>query len=193
MPAAPPTRDLVLREAARLFASRGFHGTSVEDLGGACGISGPAVYKHFPSKDAVLARLLVDLGESLLAGGQAVVDAAPDPAAALRGLVAFHTRFAVEQPEAMRVQDRDVASLKDRDRDTVRRLQRGYVELWVQVLRRLDLGLTAEVARLRVRAVFGLLNSTPHSVRGRAEARRQLAGMALRALQQDCLVTTGAA
>ena len=64
---APRTRDLMLREAARLFAERGFRGTSVADLGTACGISGPALYKHFPNKQAILARLLVDISQQLVA------------------------------------------------------------------------------------------------------------------------------
>ena len=77
MAAAPRTRDRVLQEAARLFARRGFHGTTIEDLGAACGISGPAVYKHFASKDDVLARLLVDISQRLLERGRAVVEASP--------------------------------------------------------------------------------------------------------------------
>ena len=179
---APRTRDVMLREAARLFAERGFRGTSVADIGTACGISGPAVYKHFPSKDALLARLLVDISEQLVEGGRAVVDASPSPAAALAALVDFHTDFALAEPDVIRVQDRDLASLNERDRAVVRRLQRTYVELWVDVLCRVDPSLPPEVARVRAHAVFGLLNSTPHSARGRAEAARQLAGMALRAL-----------
>ena len=65
----------------------------------------------------------------------------------------------------IRVQDRDLASLNDRDRRVVRRLQRSYVELWTDVLCRLDRGLDLEGARVRAHAVFGLLNSTPHSGR----------------------------
>ena len=56
--------------AARLFATSGFHGVTIEDIGAACGISGPAVYRHFPSKDALLADLLVGISEHLLAGGR---------------------------------------------------------------------------------------------------------------------------
>ena len=52
-----PRRQQILDIAADLFAQRGFHGVSVADLGAACGISGPALYKHFPSKDAVLAEM----------------------------------------------------------------------------------------------------------------------------------------
>ena len=183
MTQSPRTRDVMLREAARLFAARGFRGTSVTDIGTACGISGPAVYKHFPSKDALLARLLVDISQQLVDGGRGVVDEAADDATALEQLVAFHTDFALAEADVIRVQDRDLSSLADADRAVVRRLQRTYVELWTGVLCRLEPTLAVEVARLRAHAVFGLLNSTPHSARGRAEARRQLSGMALRALE----------
>ena len=172
----------MLREAARLFAERGFRGTSVNDIGTACGMTGPAVYKHFPGKEALLSRLLADISEQLVTGGRRVVASAQTPLEALQGLVAFHVDFALAEPDVIRVQDRDLASLNDRDQAAVRRLQRTYVELWTDVLCRLDSTLTRETARLRAHAVFGLLNSTPHSARGRAEAARQLAEMALRAL-----------
>ena len=183
MVGAPRTRDVMLRQAARLFAERGFHGTSVSDIGTACGISGPAIYKHFPSKDALLARLLVDISEQLVEGGRAVARNGSDPGRALEALVDFHTDFALAEPDVIRVQDRDLASLSDEDRAVVRRLQRTYVELWTDMLCRAEPALGREVARLRVQAVFGLLNSTPHSARGRAEAARQLSGMAARALR----------
>lgn len=180
--AAPRTRDVMLRQAARLFAERGFRGTSVEDIGAACGVSGPAVYKHFAGKDAILARLLVDISEQLLEGGRQRA-AHADPATALEQLVEFHTDFALGEPDVIRVQDRDLPSLNERERARVRQLQRSYVELWTEVLRRIDPALPAEIARLRAHAVFGLLNSTPHSAQGRDEARRQLCAMALRALR----------
>lgn len=183
MTQAPRTRDVVLREAARLFAERGFRGTSVADLGEACGISGPALYKHFPNKSAVLARLLVDISRQLVDGGRAVVGAGGAPDEVLAALVDFHTDFALAEPDVIRVQDRDLASLDEPDRRVVRRLQRTYVELWTDVLCRVDPALSRDTARLRAHAVFGLLNSTPHSAgRSRAEAARQLSDMALRAL-----------
>ena len=178
----PGTREQVLRHAARLFAERGYRGTAVEDIGAACGISGPAVYKHFTNKQAILSRLLIEVSERLLGRGREVVDAAPGAAEALVQLVAFHTDFALGEPDLIRVQDRDLSSLSELDARRVRRLQRDYVELWAGVLRRLDPELPAEVARTRAHATFGLLNSTPPSARVPAVARDQLVGMALRAL-----------
>ena len=64
-------REQILETAAELFAAKGFHGVSVGEIGRACGISGPALYKHFPSKDAVLAAMLVDISQRLLDEGQA--------------------------------------------------------------------------------------------------------------------------
>ena len=49
----------ILHEAARLFAERGFSGVSLEDLGAAVGVSGPAVYRHFANKQALLGAILV--------------------------------------------------------------------------------------------------------------------------------------
>lgn len=162
-------RERLLRAAARLFAERGFHGVSIEDLGAAAEISGPAVYRHFPSKDAVLAALLVGVSQRLLDGGRAVVEqAAPDDA--VRRLVAFHAEFALTEPELISVQGRDLPNLSSPAARTVRRLQREYVEVWVRALTRLEPELSVEEARTRAHAAFGLLNSTPFSVRLRGDA-----------------------
>jgi AcrR family transcriptional regulator len=160
----PARRAQLLAVTAGLFAERGFHGVSVEDIGAAVGISGPAVYRHFPSKDALLAAMLVDVSRRLLAGGQAAVDAAPREA--LDALVRAHTRFALQEADLIRVQDRDLANLPPADARTVRRLQRAYVEVWVAALQDLDPSLSTAEARARTHAVLGLLNSTPHSAVG---------------------------
>jgi len=156
-------RDQILDTAAGLFARRGFHGVSVSDVGAACGISGPALYKHFASKDAVLAEMLISISERLLAGGRDRVSAAADPAGALRALVAFHVDFALDHPALIVVQDRDWSSLPGEAREQVRALQRSYVDLWAEQCRAALLGLGPDGARARAYAVFGLINSTPHS------------------------------
>jgi AcrR family transcriptional regulator len=156
-------RAQILDTAARLFADRGFHGVSVAELGAACGISGPALYKHFASKDAVLAEMLVEISEELLRVARARAVAAPDARSALRGLVSWHVEFALRHKPLIVVQDRDWASLPDQARERVRSLQRAYVDLWADRLRELHPGLAGDAARATAHAAFGLLNSTPHS------------------------------
>ncbi|TFC43815.1 TetR/AcrR family transcriptional regulator [Cryobacterium sp. TMT1-21] len=157
-------RQALLGAAATLFARSGYNGVSIEDLGAAVGVSGPAVYRHFSGKPAVLAALLVEVSETLVAGGRQVIDRAPDAAAALRELVRFHTDFALSNPDVIRVQDRDLDSLATGDRHRVRALQRAYVELWVSVLGQVHPGVDAALLRIRAQATFGLLNSTPHTL-----------------------------
>ncbi|WP_307493158.1 SACE_7040 family transcriptional regulator [Cellulomonas humilata] len=177
-------RDALLSSAAQLFAGRGFDGVSIEDLGSSVGVSGPAVYRHFPSKQAVLAALLVGVSEGLLAGGRAVVSSTADDASALTQLVRFHVDFALRDPDVIRVQDRDLAALAPQDRESVRDLQRRYIDLWVDVLARLSPSTDRAELRLRAQATFGLLNSTPHSARSVSSARTRalLEEMALAAL-----------
>lgn len=177
-------RAALLTAAARLFAERGFPRVSLDDLGAAAGVSGPAVYKHFASKQAVLAAILVGASEGLLAGGRAVVAGAASDADALAGLVAFHVDFALANADVIRVQDHDLDSLADDDRHRVRALQREYVELWVDVLARLRPADARVALRTRAHACFGLINSTPHSSRAGAKVTRSiLESMALAALK----------
>ena len=112
-----PRQEQLLREAARMFAEYGYHGVSIEDLGSAVGISGPAVYKHFSSKDALLADLLVGISEDLLEGGRVEVAGSRSPAEALERLVDRHLAFSLSEPDLIRVQDRGIGvAEKDRAR-----------------------------------------------------------------------------
>lgn len=156
-------RDQILATAAELFAARGFHGVSVAELGAACGVSGPALYKHFPSKDAMLAEMLVSISEELLRVGTERAAAATTAEAALTALIDWHTDFALRHKPLIVVQDRDWESLPPVAREQVRSLQRAYVELWATQLRRQHRGLRTDRARAMAHATFGLLNSTPHS------------------------------
>jgi AcrR family transcriptional regulator len=176
-------RQQLLDTAAELFAARGFHGVSVSELGAACGISGPALYKHFPSKEALLAEMLVAISERLLAEGQQRVAAASSASGALASLVDWHVDFALRHRALIVVQDRDWSSLPADSREQVRSLQRSYVDLWAAQLRVSDPALGLDAARAMAHAAFGLINSTPHSgLLPDEEMRRVLTAMALRAL-----------
>jgi AcrR family transcriptional regulator len=161
---APTRREQILKEAARLFAERGFHGVGVDEIGAAVGISGPGLYRHFAGKDAMLAELLVGISGQLLTGGKRRVaeSADGDPGALLDSLIEGHIDFALDDRPLITLHDRELDRLRDSDRKLVRQLQRQYVELWVEILREVYPGLTEPAARSAVHSVFGLLNSTPH-------------------------------
>jgi AcrR family transcriptional regulator len=183
-------RTQILDTAAELFAKHGYHGVSINDLGAACGISGPALYKHFRGKQAILAEMLLSISEVLLAEGRRRVRAARTDEEALRALVEWHVDFALDHAPVIVVQDRDWSALPVESREKVRETQRKYVEVWVKVVRAVHAAgaadpLTPRSARAMVHAAFGLINSTPHSaLLPREDMHRVLTRMGYAALSE---------
>lgn len=175
----------LIREAARLFADLGYSSVSLEDIGSAVGFSGPAIYRHFPSKQALLAAVLLDASEGLNNGASQILQASHAPDQTLKRLVSFHVDFALHNAEVIRVQDREMSHLHETDRSLVRTLQRSYIEMWIDALSHL-IDAPRNELRLRTQATFGLLNSTPHSAdaksRNNPSTANVLETMALAAL-----------
>nr|WP_026316163.1 TetR/AcrR family transcriptional regulator [Actinokineospora enzanensis] len=181
----PTRREQILAAAAELFARHGFHGVGIDDIGSAVGISGPALYRHFRSKDAMLGEMLTSISEVLLDGGQRRLGRGLGPADTLSDLVRFHVDFALDNPALITVQERNLGNLTDPDRRKVRALQRRYVEIWVEAVLAALPDTPEPTARAAAHAVFGLINSTPHSRHlDRAQMADLLTGMALAALRR---------
>lgn len=179
----------LLSAAERLFAERGFLAVRLEDIGAAAGVSGPAIYRHFPNKESLLVELLVGISARLLAGARDVTARNAAPAGALDGLIDFHLDFALGERDLIRIQDRDLAHLPVAAERQVRKAQRQYVEVWVGVLCEVNPGLAEADARLMAHAAFGLLNSTPHSMKsadakptGTSRSRAVMRAMTIAAL-----------
>jgi AcrR family transcriptional regulator len=155
-------RDEILEIAVGLFASRGYHGVSMDDIGSAAGVTGPALYHHFAGKEAMLVAALIPVSEGLLAGGKERVARHPDDAqAALADLIDFHVDFALANPAVIALHLHELDRLPEDPRRQIRRLQRLYVEEWVSVLSRVRPESPAPEARVLAHAAFGLMNSTP--------------------------------
>ena len=90
-------RDEILKIAMGLFAARGYHGVSMDDIGAAAGVTGPALYHHFSSKQEVLATIMERGIEFLLSRSRAALEAAgDDPADQLCALVEVQVMFHLE-------------------------------------------------------------------------------------------------
>ncbi|MFD4542375.1 TetR/AcrR family transcriptional regulator [Streptomyces bauhiniae] len=192
---APTRRQQILKEAARLFAERGFHGVGVDEIGAAVGISGPGLYRHFPGKDAMLAELLVGISGQLLTGARRRVAEADGQAGAfalLDSLIEGHIDFALDDRPLITLHDRELDRLRDSDRKLVRQLQRQYVELWVGVVREAHPTLTEPTARSAVHSVFGLLNSTPHLGRAGTLPGRAVTATLLHRMARGAFEAAGA-
>lgn len=178
-------RTELLRIAADLFAERGYANVTVDDLGAAAGVSGPALYHHFAGKEALLGEMLIDISEYLLAGGRDVAAAGDTvEGSVLDRLIRFHAEFAVERRSLITVHFRDLVHAREADQSKVRGLQSRYAAIWADELQRESPGLDRRAAHAAVHATFGLINSTPFSGRlPRAAMLDLLSAMAASALR----------
>lgn len=93
-------RGAVVDAALRLFAERGYGGTSVRDIAAAVGVQPASLYAHFPSKEHVLAAIC-QMGHQEFVDGlrAAMLESQPDPrhqiAAYMRAHVRFHGHYSM--------------------------------------------------------------------------------------------------
>lgn len=170
----PSRRDEILSVAADLFAERGFAKVTVDDIGNAVGISGPALYHHFDGKESLLGEMLVGISEVLLSKAIAIVDS-HSLGDALDPMIAMHVDFAVDNRSLITVHFRDLVQARKADQRRVKDLQSSYVDIWVDIVAaQRDGVLDAREVRAAVHAVLGLINSTPFSGRLRRDAQVSL-------------------
>ena len=177
-------REKYLAAAGHLFAERGYRAVSIEDLGAAVGVSGPALYRHFASKEAMLIELLVDASERLLAGYERTIAVDAPDLETLRNLVSFHADFAITERDVIRIQDRELANLPVVPNHRVRELQRRYIQGWQGIVARLRPELSQADLEVKMHALFGVLNSTPYNTKldGATDVRAVLVDTALAAV-----------
>jgi AcrR family transcriptional regulator len=154
--------ETILAHAARQFAEHGFGATSIDEIGAASGVTGPAVYWHFKNKQTLLAEMLTDISDRLLAGAKACVAEADGPHDALTRLIDAQVAFAVAEPDLIVIHARELGHLDPASRHRVRRTQRLYLEEWVKVLQQVDSRRPVEEQRVRAQAAIGLINTTPY-------------------------------
>lgn len=179
-----PRRERLLSAAATLFAEQGFHAVGIDDIGAAAGITGPGVYRHFPSKSALLEALCDRAMTRMLDGARRLRAEHDDPDQALVALVELHAGFAAENRALLGVYVREQRALSDDVRRSLRRRQREYELVWREAAAPLRPDLEpAELAAL-VAAVLALLNApaVTAAVVPAGRLRELLRDAALRAL-----------
>jgi AcrR family transcriptional regulator len=156
-------RQVILTSAGQLLHDHGWHGVAIDEIGAASGLSGPAVYRYFDSKLALLTAAMGHAAEqlwsSLPALGSGPGGADPDIAA----LVASHVGFVLDNADLVELWYREARHLPAEDLRSQRRLQRSYIERWVDALVARTPSLDAVTARTMVRAALGLIHSVAHS------------------------------
>jgi AcrR family transcriptional regulator len=182
--ATSPRREQLLEAAAGMFAARGYHAVGIDDIGAAAGISGPGVYRHFASKQALLEALCDRAMTRMLDGARRTRASSDDPDVALEALVDLHVDFAVGERTLLGVWAREQRALSDDVRRSLRRRQREYERVWRGALAPLREDLGESEVTVVVTASLALLNATALSEVAVAPDRLRvlLRGMALAAL-----------
>ncbi len=172
---APPTRpqlrarydrrrQQVIDAAARTFAARGYHATSIEDLTAATGLTRGGLYHYTDSKQALLFGVLDELMEPLLAQARAIVAQDAPPEQQLRALTRAWLAHVAAHLDHMVVFNRERATLERDPRwEQVRRARRAFERLLAGVLERgrADGSFRIEDPQLVLLALLGMVNHAP--------------------------------
>ncbi|WP_019809116.1 TetR/AcrR family transcriptional regulator [Saccharomonospora halophila] len=174
--------------ASELFRERGYHGVGINDIAAAAGVTGPALYRHFTDKQAVLAHvLLTGLREMETATGDALEGADTATPQRIRDLL--------ERLAARSVERRDVAALwrwegrhlDDRTQREIRSRSTAMLTAWSKVLMRRRPELAADDAELLCWAALSVFGSVSvhHTSLPKRRFTELLTTLALRVLHAD--------
>lgn len=123
--------------ALQLAAGRSPSTITTADLAQAVGITQGAVFRHFPSKEAIWLAVIEQVRGELIERLRQAADAQPEPLSALRAVFLSHVAFVIEQPGVPRVIFQELQHPQDTPlKAQVRALMQDYRQLLVQCLRR---------------------------------------------------------
>lgn len=177
-------KDHILVTAARLFREQGYSAVSMDEIGKASGMTGPAMYKYFKDKAAILIAIL-EFGSRFARDAIAAIDPKGlTDEELLEAHVRCYIRFTGEVRDAMAVTVREVNNVPEWYRPGFLNEQRRFREVEVNLLLRVRPELTRAEARYICSNVFqGLISSSAYLYPADSEVRRgRLARMAMAAL-----------
>lgn len=156
----PNRRDLILEAAIGLFHERGYPATGVDDIGKAVDVSGPAIYRHFSSKEEILLEAMRLAADEVQEANQKAEASTSEPRALLEHYVRAYIRVALERSALIAVWTSEARHLSSARRSPMSKRLRAWTQSWVDVLRAARPGLTTEQAGLLVTATIGLITTT---------------------------------
>jgi AcrR family transcriptional regulator len=178
------TRDeKILAAAEKLFFERSFDGVGVDEIGKVAGTAGSAIYRHFPSKDAILAALFDKTLDTILVR---LGEPEEDPIAELNKLVRAFVGLARSHERLVSIWLREQRSLAERYRREHDRRQRRINQRWIDCLTRCYPSCSTDEIITATRGVQLMLFSEalrPPGGRRAKQAEELLAQMALASIR----------
>jgi AcrR family transcriptional regulator len=152
-------RDLILEVAATLFAENGFDSVAINDIGVAAGITGPAIYRYFSSKETLLVSIFERLYERFNNGIQEILSQDVEPWESLESLLDLQVDLALEESEKIRIVNAEVRHLPTQEASHFRAESRRQLSVWTDLLGRARPNLARLECEMTVHAVLAQTNS----------------------------------
>jgi AcrR family transcriptional regulator len=156
----PERLEAIVDAAIRLFGTRGYQATSLEDVAGEVGLAPSSLYRHVRSKLEILEICLDRASSPLLARVGEIARSGAPPERILGDLADNLIEVVVTWPGMAAVLVREYYNLPAEGRAFFERSQRLHIEEWVHVLVQVRPDLTDNQARLMVRAVLAMLHNS---------------------------------
>jgi AcrR family transcriptional regulator len=162
-PAPTPARQArteeILDAATRLFSERGFTETGIDEIGAAVGVTGPAVYRYFASKEDLLVAVLDRAVQHAAGIADAARAAASSPQDALTKAVDGAVAACIDDRALTALYWNEARNLPTPQRHRVERAQRDMIEDFAELLRGVRPELSPSEARMAVYAASSLMRS----------------------------------
>ncbi len=113
------SRADVVRVAGRMFADRGYHGTSMRDLGRELGLQGSSLYSHIRSKEDLLVAVVLRGAALFEASARQAESLEGTPLERLRALIAGHVDVVLDHVDEARTFLNEARSLDEQHRVVV--------------------------------------------------------------------------
>jgi AcrR family transcriptional regulator len=155
-------REKIVREAAKLYAARGFLGASVSDLAEACETSKSAIYHYYPSKEDILFDVMLSHISALDQAAADVLSEGGTPAAKLRELARTFMALYVGAADRHKVLLNELDQLAPARRVQIVDLQRRLIARIETLLGEIEPKLMQNAAKRLPAAMlfFGMINWT---------------------------------
>jgi AcrR family transcriptional regulator len=152
-------RDLILKVAATLFAENGFDSVSITDIGIAAGITGPAIYRYFASKETLLVSVYNHLYQRYSNGIKSILTEEISAWESLEMLVDLQITLALEEREKIRIVNSEERHLPTDEAANFRAENRRQLSVWTDLLGQARPDLPRNLCEVTVHAVLALVNS----------------------------------
>jgi AcrR family transcriptional regulator len=158
--ARPSRAEVILREASRLFAERGYQSTTINHIGEASGITGPGVYRHFGSKQEILMALIERSALAFADRAMRLLEQRGDRNDLLRQLVDLNVEWILADRELATAYWVEIRTFDASARARLADLEKCYLGVWQTALSHLRPELASDDADAIAEGIYWLMRST---------------------------------